>query len=260
MKILIIDIETKPHQVFCWGFFDQYIDPMSQVAEPGGTISWAAKWYGERKMEFRSSFHDGHEVMVRRMYDLMDEADMIIHYNGNKFDIPHLHKEFVMLGLTPPAPSKHVDMLKVVKRRFRFPSNKMDFVCRELELGGKTPHKGMQLWRDCMEGLDVEDFSDAEEHVVKAWNKMRTYNKQDVNLTEKLYDRIKGWIPGHPNHGFFSDGTSLVCPTCGSPKLQRRGTQHLISRTYQRYCCQGCGAWCRDECAEVKRKLLRTVG
>jgi DNA-directed RNA polymerase subunit RPC12/RpoP len=77
----------------------------------------------------------------------------------------------------------------------------------------------------------------------KAWKTMEAYNKNDVVLLEKVYDKFKAWIKSHPNHNAYSANT--CCPNCGSRKLHSRGTQVSLSKVYQRFQCQGCGSWSR---------------
>ena len=174
----------------------------------------------------------------------MDEADVICTYNGNKFDIPTLHKEFVLLGLPPPAPSKSLDLFKIVRKNFKFPSNKLDYVAQKLGIGGKVKHEGFELWIKCMAGDEA------------AWKKMQKYNKQDVVLLEKLYERILPWLSGHINHNLYADGGNS-CPTCGSHNLQRRGYSVQLTGRVQRFQCQDCGSWSKGNKVE---KLTDTKG
>ena len=81
----------------------------------------------------------------RAAHDLLSEADVVVHYNGDKFDLPHLNREFVESGLGPPAPYASIDLLKTVKRKFRFPSNKLDYVVQKLRLGAKVSTGGYDL-------------------------------------------------------------------------------------------------------------------
>ncbi len=53
----------------------------------------------------------------------------------------------------PPAPFKEIDLLTVAKGRFRFVSNKLDYVAQQLGLGKKTEHSGHELWVQCMAGI-----------------------------------------------------------------------------------------------------------
>jgi len=145
MKILLIDIEVAPNTAHVWGIFDQNIS-INQLLESSYTLCYAAKWYGESKIMFDSIQKSGKQKMLDSVHKLLDEADAIVHYNGSRFDIPILHKEFLLSGMPPPAPSKQIDLLQVARRQFRFVSNKLDYVAQALGLGSKTEHEGHALW------------------------------------------------------------------------------------------------------------------
>jgi predicted PolB exonuclease-like 3'-5' exonuclease len=189
---------------------------------------------------FDSIQKSGKQKMLDSVHKLLDEADAIVHYNGSRFDIPILHKEFLLSGMPPPAPSKQIDLLQVARRQFRFVSNKLDYVSQALGLGSKTEHEGHALWVKCMN----DDR--------KAWKVMEEYNKNDVVLLEKVYDKFKAWIKNHPNHNAYS--ANACCPNCGSSKLQKRGTAITTTRHYQRFQCQQCGTWSRAAKAEQLSK------
>lgn len=248
MKILVYDIETSPNTCYTWGLWRQDIY-LNQVKEFGSTLCWAAKWYGEKEMMFSSIHRDGKEKMLHQIYRLIDEADVVIHYNGTKFDMPILNQEFLSLSLAPPSPVIQIDLLKVVRKRFRFPSNKMDYVAKYLKLGWKLEHKGMQLWLDCMDGDKL------------AWKVMEEYNKKDVILTEKIYKHLLPWIPNHPNYGLFQQGQDdrPVCPNCGSNSVQKRGLSYTSTLTYQRYRCNGCGTWSKNRYTNSGRDNRKNV-
>lgn len=232
MKILTIDIETSPNLAHVWGLWNNNVG-LSQLRESGEVICFAAKWHGEKHVMFHSVHVDGKKKMLQTAYKLLEQADVVVHYNGIKFDIPWLNAEFVRLGMTPPAPFKQVDLLRTVKRNFRFPSNKLDYVAQQLELGHKTHHTGHDLWVRCMAGDD------------KAWALMMRYNIQDVRLTEKLYDKLLPWIPTVLSPSLVTPGELDTCPGCNSAKLERRGFDYTQVSVYQRYRCKSCGRWSR---------------
>lgn len=160
--------------------------------------------------------------------------------HNSKFDIPTLNKEFIKLGWMPPSPYKQVDLYQVVKRMFRFESNKMTAITKQLDLGQKLKHQGFELWVGCMKG-------DAE-----CWKVMEKYNKRDVQIMEKLYTKLLPWIPNHPHQGLEDE---QACPRCGVVgQMQRRGTAIARTVRYQRYQCQGCGGWSRARLGEKGRK------
>lgn len=234
LRLLMLDIETSPNLAAVWGLFNVNIG-INQIIKPGGTLCWAAKWYGEKEIMF-SSVLDGQKKMVRGVHKLLSECDAVCHYNGARFDIPTLNKEFLLLDMPPPAPYKQIDLLRTARSRFKLASNKLDYVAGQLGLGSKKAHKGFELWLECM----AKDE--------KAWRTMKAYNKQDVVLLERVYERLLPWITAHPNISAYNG--SPCCPNCGSEKAQARG--FAISKTlrYQRYQCKGCGAWHRKPKAE----------
>lgn len=152
MKVLALDIETRPNMALVWDLWQRGVSPAA-VTEATAMLSWAAKWIKPKgKTVFKSVYHNTHDEMIRAMWELLDEADAVVHYNGQKFDIPYINMEFVRLGLGPASPFKQVDLLKVVRKNFNFPSNKLVYVAKEFGLEGKIEHEGFPLWIKCMNG------------------------------------------------------------------------------------------------------------
>lgn len=245
MKVLFLDIETAPNLVHVWGLWQQNVG-LPQIMASGYVLCWAAKWLDGETVFFDSIYQSKPKTMLKRIHKLLEEADVVAHYNGQKFDIPTLNKEFILHGMKPPAPYKQVDLLKVSRTQFKFPSNKLDYVAHALGLGKKTKHIGHELWIKCME-RDQD-----------AWKIMEEYNKNDVTLLEKVYYKMLPWIKGHPNHGLYSTN-GLVCPHCGSEHWHRRGYYHTNATKYARYRCTKCGAWFRgaiNEGPKLAEKFL----
>jgi hypothetical protein len=243
VKLLFLDIETSPNVAFVWGIWNENI-PIDRLIDAGYVLCWSAKWLGDRTIMFDSVHHSGSERMLEGIHKLLDEADVVVHYNGSKFDIPTLNKEFLQHGITPPSPYKQVDLLKTARRQFRFTSNKLDYVAQFLGLEGKKEHEGFQLWVKCMDGDE------------KAWRSMERYNKQDVRLLEQVYKKFLPWIKNHPNAGLFTeDKERPTCPVCGGHKLHSRGYSYTSTAVYQRFQCISCGAWSRNRLME---KEVRT--
>lgn len=238
MKILELDIETAPHSAFIWSLWQKYIAP-DHIEIPGYPLCFAAKWRGQKRIHFYSVWHHGLEAMIQAAFDLLDEADAVVHYNGNKFDIPMLSTEFIELKIGIPTPFEQIDLLPVVRKHFRFPSNKLDYVCRRLGIGAKISHRGMELWAEVMEGKRA------------ACKEMKDYNIQDVHLLRPLYDRLLPYITTHPNWGHWNKTDRPVCPNCGSHHLHSKGSAITKTQRYPRFQCQECGTWVRGRFTEV---------
>jgi DNA polymerase elongation subunit (family B) len=228
LKILTLDIETAPNLVYTWGLWNQNIS-IDNIVEPTYMLCWAAKWAGKKRVYYRD-YDD--EDFLTLIHELIEEADAVVTYNGMAFDIKHLHREFIEAGLPPPEPHKDLDLVKTVRSRFKYPSNKLDYVAsRLLDEKKDEAGKNYKLWLDCMLG-------DAD-----AWADMKRYNIQDVLLTEKLYFKLRGWIKNHPNHGLYvEDSENPVCRNCGGTHIHRKGIEATNVRAYQRFKCQDCGA------------------
>jgi len=246
VKILLLDIKTSPNKVYTWGLFRQNI-AINQIVEPGYTLSWAAKWHGEKKVYFNSLNKSSEEEMLQEIWELINEADVVVHYNGKKFDIPTLNKEFILHGMDLPDSFHQIDVLETIRKRFRFTSNKLDFVAQSLGLGAKTSHKGMELWRDCMDGVQ------------SAWKIMEKYNRNDVILLEKLYNKVLPWIQNHPNHALYTDEERPICTNCGSHKVVKKGTETTLTQIYQRYKCTNCGTPLRGRFTLVDKDKKKTI-
>lgn len=235
MRLLTIDIETSPHLAHVWSLWKQNVPP-SAIRQRGQVMCFAAKWYGEKDILFHSDFHDGHEQMIRRAHELLDEADGVIGYNSRAFDMKHLAREFLVAGLPPPSPYKDIDLWRTVHSTFKFASNKLDQVAGELGMGRKV-RTDFGLWLGCIQSDEA------------AWAKMRRYNVQDVRLTERLYERLLPWIKQHPHLGLYVDELRGGCSKCGG-RLQRRGFYHTNVGRYVKYQCLGCRSYMRAKHAD----------
>lgn len=247
VRILTLDIETTPNLAYVWGLFKQNIS-IGQLQEASNVLCWVGKWYGSDEVLFHSDYADGHDAMIEAAYKAINEADIVVHYNGTTFDMPNLHREFLLAGFPPPKPYKQIDLLRTVRKQFRFTSNKLDYVAQQLGLGSKTAHTGFQLWLDCM-------ASDPE-----AWALMEEYNRQDVHLTENLFDRLRPWIPNMPHLAMFT-GDDWSCPHCGHKDVStnRKGEAYANVQRYRLYQCPNCEAWIRGNTKLLNKTETRVA-
>jgi hypothetical protein len=244
MKILFIDIETTPILAWVWGIWQQNVG-LNQIVEPTHMLCWAARWLDYSKMVFRRV---GNKDFHKRLWTMLDEADVVVHYNGKSFDCKHINREFLEQGMTPPSPYKQIDLLQVIKGTFRFPSNKLAYVLKALKMEGKVHHEGFELWTKCMND------------VASAWRTMKKYNIQDTNQLVDLYLTLRPWIINHPNMGIFRQTTGMTCMSCGAgaKRLQKRGFAITPLSKFQRYVCKDCGKWQRGRKNEIDRENLTT--
>ncbi len=236
-KLLFIDIETSPILLTSWALRPPHASAVYVVRDTYILMaSW--KWGHEKTVKtaalpdfpgYKRNRHDDSALCVT-LRDLLDEADIVVAHNGDAFDIKKINSRLITNGLKPPSPFKTIDTLKAARKAFKFDSNKLDNIGRYLNEGRKIPNTGAALWRGCVEDGDP-----------KAWNAMRRYCKQDTELLVRVYERIKPWMPNHPDMRLYRD--SVGCPTCESTNVQRRGVMVKLTTKRHRFHCQDCGHW-----------------
>ena len=224
-KLLMLDIEWAPALAYVWRMWDENISP-DQLVDEGGLLCFCANWYGSKEFMFFSEWNDGQMGMAQAALQLLTEADAVVTYNGNKYDLPKLRGTIALAGLTPPPPPTSIDLLKVVKS-LGFVMNRLAYIGPLLKVGGKVKHEGFRLWRSVLEGDE------------KARERMRKYNIQDVKLLVNLYERIKPFITNHPHIG----DERGECGSCGSNRMQSRGHRRTKTFKIQRLQCRDCGSW-----------------
>jgi hypothetical protein len=242
LKILFIDLETSPITAHTWGLWQQNIS-IKQIVESTEVICFGARWYGQKKVIFKSVHHHGKKEMLEELHALMDEADAIVGWNSKSFDHKHIRREFLEAGMMPPSPAKDIDLMLEVRKNFRFPSNKLDYVAQKLGVGAKVQHTGFDLWLGCMAGDE------------KSWREMKKYQIQDVNLLIDLYEKLLPWLkqPSVASHDLVEDG----CTNCGSTNIHSRGLNATDTGTYRRFRCMDCGTWMRGSKKESSTSMRK---
>ena len=234
LKILFLDIETAPNIGYTW---EKYETNVIEFIQERYMLCFTVKWLGEQKFhtyglpDFPDYIKDktSDKALVVKLWDFVNEADVIVAHNVDSFDIKVMNARFIVNGLTPPSPYKTVDTKKEAKKRFSFNSNSLADLGVLFGFGGKASTGGFKLWKDCMAGLPV------------AWKKMKAYNKTDVALLEKIYTKLRGWVKTHPNISVCVD--RAACQICGSKNTQKRGFTYSKYTKYQRLQCMDCHGW-----------------
>jgi len=242
-KILLVDIETAPTLAYVWGLFDQNVG-IDQIKQDSYVLCWCAKWFGKRGTMFDSiqnyplfKKEPANDINIAKSaHKLLSEADIIVAHNGDGFDIKWLNYIFIKHNLPPIQPTKSVDTLKVARANFLFTSNKLDFISQRLGVGAKVKHEGFGLWTKCMAGCK------------KAWQRMERYNRRDVLILERVYERVRPFMKSHPLLRPIKErANGKECPLCHKPRLQKRGFNTTSIGRFIRYQCMACGKWSNEK-------------
>lgn len=251
-KILIFDIETAPIKALVWGVFKQFIQPKFMLND-WFIMTWAAKWLGsdeilsDRLTPDEAVTQDDKRICVS-LWDLFDEADILVAYNGKKFDIKRAKTRFIIHKLLPPSSFILIDPYITVKNDFAFTRNTMDEVNRQLGLPRKIETDG-QLWLDAYFGNE------------DALVEMERYNIGDIEALEANYLRLRPYINSHPNVALYNNSTEMQCHRCGSTDLTPDGYYLTGVSKFLNYRCSQCGGLTRgrtNNLSSVKMKQLGT--
>ena len=235
-KMLIIDIETAPTRAYVWDVWKQNV-AINQIDTDWFCLTWSAKWLFEDKVysakltSNEAKTQDDSRIM-KSIWKMLDDADIVVAHNGLKFDLPALNTRFVINGMTPPSPYQVIDTLLYARKKFRFSHNKLDFINKVLKLERKKDTGGFELWDRCYKGE------------VAALKEMEDYNVQDVRILEETYLNLRPYITPHPNLALFIlDTKAERCPACGSANLIDLGKKYYTTvNAYDLLKCNDCGS------------------
>lgn len=234
-RILLLDIETAPILADVWKIWQNDV-ALNQIKKDWNIIAWCAKWLDEDKL-FYEDLRNAKDMsddkkLLKNIWKLMDEADVVITQNGDQFDIKKLNARFIINGYEPYSSFKSVDTKKVAKKKFGFTSNRLEYLTYTLD----TKHKklkhnkfpGHTMWTECLKGNK------------EAWKEMEKYNKHDVLGLQEVYLKMRPW-DNSINFNVYRDTKDVRC-SCGSTNFRMNGFCYTSVGKYQRYRCSDCGA------------------
>lgn len=237
-KILIFDIETSPLRAFIFAtrLWNTNVNE-EQVLSQWFTLCWSAKWLFDNKiMSDRLTPKEAREEddsrIVKSMWKLLNEADIVVAHNGDRFDVPNMNTRFIVNNLPPTSPYQTIDTCRIARKQFGFSHNNLNALAKVFGFRVKL-ETNFELWKRCVDGEE------------KALRRMEEYNKHDVRLLEEVYMKIRPWIHSHPNLGLYIESTEPVCSNCGSKTVTKEDKFYYTpAGKYQLYRCE-CGAYIR---------------
>ena len=231
MRRLFADIETSPNVCLSWRVGRKISLDSDNILVERKIVCIGYKWQGER--EAKSIVWDkgqDDKAMLEKFIPLANRADEIVAHNGDRFDIPWIKTRAIFHGL-PPFPNwKTVDTLQWCRRRLYFNSNRLDYLGKYLGLGGKIKTE-FNLWKDVV--LDKN---------ASALRRMAEYCRRDVELLEKVWQRIEfaGCVKTHA--GVLVNSEKWSCPHCASKTVHKNKTRVTARGSVQHQMqCGGCG-------------------
>lgn len=230
-KILLFDIETSYSIVATFSLYPDSINHSNIIKEPF-IICYSYMWLEDKKAvgvtvtpgEARKG--DDKRV-VKHLASILNEADLIVGHNLDRFDIKYFKGRALKYGLSPVNNLRTLDTLKISKKNFRLMSNRLDYLGHYLGVGVKDKVSNIE-WLNALQGNK------------ESLKKLLTYNKRDVTLLKDVYLKLRPWIENHPNIRVLTNGE---CPNCGSSKVKKNGIKWSNKNKYQQMNCYNCGTY-----------------
>ena len=231
-KVLFLDIEAS-----------------NLNANFGYMLCFGYKWLGDKKAQVISitdfpkfqTDPTNDKYVTKAAAKVLTEADMWVGWYSSRYDIPFVQTRLVYHKLPLLPPVQHCDAWRIAKYKMKLNSNRLASVSSFLGVEEKTPLSG-PIWVRGAAG-----HKPSVRYIVE-------HCRQDVEVLEQSYMRIRGLSTNHPHVGMMN-GHEHACPNCGSDDVQRRGIARSRLSTYHRFQCMNCGAWSRDGQATSRAEL-----
>lgn len=230
MKRLFFDIEVSPNIGFFWQPGYKVVIDYKSIIKERAVICACYKWENERKVYALTwDKYKNDKQLLAKLTKVMLEADEIVAHNGDKFDQAWIRTRCLFHGIPMPPTYVSIDTLKAARSRFKFNSNRLDYLGQFLQLGQKMETGGFDLWKKITLNNDK-----------KSLKQMVEYCKNDVVLLESVFKKLNPYIPSKTR---CSDDKES-CPECGSHNSVSNGVRRTISGgLYRRLNCKDCGKW-----------------
>lgn len=239
-KILVFDIETAPLLGYVWGLWENNVG-LNQIYSDWYVLSWSAKWLGDDNVMYADQ-RDAEDIeddyyTLEGIWNLLDEADIVVTQNGRSFDQKKLNARFILQGFKPPSSYRHLDTKRIAQKHFKFTSNKLEYMtdklCTKYKKLKHAKFSGFELWKECLKGN------------IDAWEEMEEYNRYDVLSLEELFFKLAPWDASINLSAYHNDYTHTCM--CGSTSHTQVGYYYTNAGKYAKFQCNNCGAESRGK-------------
>jgi uncharacterized protein YprB with RNaseH-like and TPR domain len=230
-KRLYFDIETSPNIGFFWTAGFKLNISTESIIKERAIICICYKWEEDKvthSLNWDSKQND--KKMLQDFIKVANEADELVGHNGDKFDLSWVRTRCLFHRLEMFPTYVTIDTLKVARSKFKFNSNKLNYIAKYLGIGQKI-HTDYDLWKDIVLNKDKD-----------AMDKMIKYCKMDVILLEKVHKELSLHIPAKTHYGVIFGGDRGTCPECGSEEIVRNNKRVSASGLVKvQMRCKTCG-------------------
>ncbi len=224
LKVLVYDIETSYNiiKAFRTGY-NQTIGP-SDIIKERAIICVSYKWLGEDQVyNINWDSKQCDKTLLEQFIPIMNEADLLVAHNGDKFDIRFIKGRAFKHNLPMMVNYAQFDTCKVARKKFDINSKSLDYISRYLGITESKMKVGMTLWDRVILEKDR-----------KALDKMIEYCNKDVTVLEKVYQRMIDWEYPKVHAGVILSADRITSPYSGSKNIELFKTTSTTRGTVKR--------------------------
>ncbi len=233
LKRLFFDIETSPNIGLFWTAGYKQNISYENIIKERAIICICYKWENDKNIY--SLTWDGNQddkKMLEKFIEIANEATELVGHNGDKYDMAWIRTRCLFHGIPMFPNYTTIDTLKHARSKFRFNSNRLDYIGKFLGLGEKI-HTSFDLWKNIVLNKDK-----------KALDEMVTYCKGDVELLEKIYDKMASYVPHKTHAGVMLGNEKYSCPGCGSEDMAfSKKRMSAVGTPRVQLQCKSCGKY-----------------
>lgn len=204
-RVLLWDIETSPNVGLFWRPGYNISVGHNAIVDERKIITIAWKWLGEKEVYSLTWDKNKSDLsLLKKFTDVANEADILVAHYGDRFDLPWFRARCLLSGLDPIPQYKTVDTKTWASKNFYFNANNLEYLGRALGFGGKTK-TDFDWWKK------IALFNDR-----KCLALMEKYNRRDVVLLEKVYNKLSAYCAPKIHVGVNAGLDKWTCPRTGT--------------------------------------------
>lgn len=232
---LFLDIESSPNIGLFWEAGYKKNISHDNIIKERAIICICYKWEDEKEVHWLTwDSKQCDKTMLQKFVKVVNEGDELIGHNGDKYDLSYIRTRCLFHGISMIPSYTTIDTLKISRSKFRFNSNKLDYIAQFLGMGKKI-HTEFSLWKDILLHKNKT-----------AMAKMVKYCQKDVVLLEKVFKQLSSHIEPKTHFGVVFGQDRDSCPECGSDDFRKYGTRTTATGTRkQLYQCNTCNKYYR---------------
>jgi len=208
IKRLYFDIETSPNIGFFWQAGHKVNIGYDSIIKERAIICICYKWEDEKTIHSLTwDNNQNDKKLLEDFIKIANKADELVAHNGDRFDLPWIRTRCLFHRIDMFPNYVTIDTLNHARRKFKFNSNRLDYISKFLGIGSKIG-TSYDLWKNIVLNNNK-----------KALKEMVEYCKGDITILEKIHKIMSPHLSNKTHIGALTGKGKYSCPECGSSSL-----------------------------------------